>query len=83
MEPEGKIDETCIQTNCQANDLGNQLEKLTVDEVQPEIPITLSEPEQGEVVHKDEVVEPDVVQQTQIEETVSQAEEYQAPIQQV
>ena len=54
-----------------------------MDEVQPEIPITLSEPEQGEVVHKDEVVEPDVVQQTQIEETVSQAEEVQAPIQQV
>lgn len=52
--------------------------------MQPEIPITLSEPEQGEVVHKDEVVEPDVVQQTQIEEeTVSQAEEVQAPIQQV
>ena len=87
LEPEGKADETCIQTNCQANDLGNQLEKLTVDEVPPEITIPLSEPEQVEVkaedLHKDEIVEPDVVHQPQIEEIASQTKEVQPHIQQV
>lgn len=55
MEPEGKADEICIQTNCQANDLGNQLEKLTVDEAQAEITIPEPEPVE-EVVHKNEGV---------------------------
>ena len=43
VEFDGKVDEGCIQADCQANGLGDQLEKLTVDDLQTEA-IPVSEP---------------------------------------
>lgn len=48
------MDESCIQSNCQANDLGNQLERLTVEDLQAEIanpPSELVQVEAAEAVH--------------------------------
>lgn len=57
MESDSKVDEDCVQINCQANDLGNQLERLTVtDHLQTENIAPASEPVQ---------IEPDVVQQVE------------------
>ncbi|XP_057372257.1 WASH complex subunit 2-like [Daphnia carinata] len=45
LEPESKTDETCVQTNCQADDLGNQLERLTVEDFESKTTIPASEQE--------------------------------------
>ncbi len=79
-EADSKVDEGCIQTDCQANGLGDQLGKLTVHDLQTENDV-IPTPEPVQVENDLEPAE--AVEVAEPVETIEHVEAAPAAVEQV